>query len=141
MKPYQWIVGLALLPRALHTAWISLVVLGVLLWVVMPATCSALVSSSPVPAVDAGTLEQAIEEKTAQLAPSVLEYGPPPPERVCFSSDVQRYCCGSACAVKNSPKWERANDVLRACMRGIGCSDSESKGATVGLRCDCKAKP
>lgn len=60
----------------------------------------------------------------------------------CFASDVAKLCCPSACAVKNSPKWERANDVLRGCMKGIGCSDSESKGETVGMRCDCqKVKP
>ena len=53
---------------------------------------------------------------------------------VCFSSDVKALCCPSACAVKNSPKWEQANEVLRGCMRGLGCSDGESRGATVAMR-------
>lgn len=57
---------------------------------------------------------------------------------MCFASDVKQLCCPSACATKGSPKWPQANDVLRACMKGIGCTDSESKGATVGMRCECK---
>ncbi len=61
------------------------------------------------------------------------------PDPVCFASEVAKLCCPSACAVKNSPKWERANDVLRGCMKGIGCSDGESKGATVGMKCNCHA--
>jgi hypothetical protein len=62
-------------------------------------------------------------------------------EPMCFNSDVKKLCCPSACAVKNSPKWDEADTVLRACMRGIGCSDSESKSATVFMQCTCtKAK-
>ena len=65
-----------------------------------------------------------------------------PPEQVCFSSDVKAYCCPSACAVKRSPHWDRADANLQACMRGIVCSEGESKGATVAMRCDCgRAKP
>jgi hypothetical protein len=59
---------------------------------------------------------------------------------MCFASDVQKLCCPSACATKDSPKWPQANDVLRGCMRGIGCSDSESKGATVGMKCNCSSR-
>jgi hypothetical protein len=62
---------------------------------------------------------------------------PSEPVAGCFSSDVKTLCCPSACAVKDSPKWSTANDVLRACMRGIGCSDSDSKNATVFMKCDC----
>lgn len=58
-------------------------------------------------------------------------------EPLCFASDVKALCCPSACTTKNSPKWERANDILRACMRGLGCSDAESRGATVFMRCEC----
>ena len=57
---------------------------------------------------------------------------------MCFASDVKQLCCPSACATKNSPKWTVANDVLRACMKAIGCSDGESKDATVGMRCECR---
>ncbi len=41
-------------------------------------------------------------------------------EAMCFSSDVQQFCCPSACAVKASSRWERADSILRACMRGLG---------------------
>ncbi len=56
---------------------------------------------------------------------------------MCFSSDIQKLCCPSACATKNSSKWTQADGVLRGCMKGIGCSDSESKGATVFMKCNC----
>jgi hypothetical protein len=59
---------------------------------------------------------------------------------MCFSSDVKQLCCPSACATKNSPKWTQADQVLRGCMKGIGCSDGESKNATVGMRCTCPSK-
>ena len=59
---------------------------------------------------------------------------------LCFSSDIKQYCCPSACATKNSPKWTQADQVLRGCMKGIGCSDGESKGATVGMKCNCASK-
>ena len=58
-------------------------------------------------------------------------------EPMCFTSDVRTLCCPSACAVKKSPKWDQADSVLRACMRGIGCSESDSKGATVFMQCNC----
>lgn len=60
-----------------------------------------------------------------------------PAEPMCFASDVQKLCCPSACAMKASPKWTEADGVLRACMKGIGCSEGESRGATVFMRCDC----
>ena len=135
MKGYRVIVGLALLPRALHVAGSMLLVLGVVVWLVIPTMCSAVLSSSPAAQVDAGRLEPVIADKTAEL-------GPPPAEPVCFASDVKALCCPSACAVKASPKWMQADQVLRSCMRGLGCSDSESKGATVFNRCNCgRAKP
>jgi hypothetical protein len=59
---------------------------------------------------------------------------------LCFSSDIQKFCCPSACAVKNSPKWTQADGVLRGCMKGIHCSDGESNGATVGMKCNCTSK-
>jgi hypothetical protein len=55
----------------------------------------------------------------------------------CFQSDVRALCCPSACAVKSSPKWSEADQVLRSCMRGLGCNDSESKGASVAMKCSC----
>lgn len=53
----------------------------------------------------------------------------------CFASDVKAYCCPSACAVKKSSHWYQANEVLRGCMRGLGCSSVE--GATVYMKCGC----
>jgi len=59
---------------------------------------------------------------------------------MCFMSDVKQLCCPSACATKNSPKWTQADQVLLGCMKGIGCSDGESKNATVGMKCNCERK-
>jgi len=133
MKAYRVIVGLALLPRALHVAGSMLLVLGVVVWLVIPTMCSAMLSSSPAPALDAGTLEHVIADKTAEL-------GPPPADPACFASDVKQLCCHSACGVKNSPKWTQADSVLRSCAREIGCKGVD--GWTVGMKCDCqKGKP
>jgi hypothetical protein len=101
---------------------------------------------------DAGTLEQISEGKTSELAPwqgntvsseasnlndATTSSGNTQAEPVCFNSDVKALCCPSACAVKRSLKWSKADETLRACMKGIGCSDSESKSATVFMRCSC----
>lgn len=59
-------------------------------------------------------------------------------EPVCFSSEVQALCCPSACAVRNSPKWTEADDVLRACAKGIGCKSVDSW--SVSMRCNCPPK-
>ena len=56
---------------------------------------------------------------------------------MCFASDVKALCCPGACAAKNGHKWPQVNEILRGCMKGLGCSDSESKGATVFMKCDC----
>lgn len=56
---------------------------------------------------------------------------------MCFSSDVQGICCPAACAAKNGKQWSKADEILRGCMRGIGCNDSTVHGATVGMRCNC----
>jgi hypothetical protein len=53
----------------------------------------------------------------------------------CFRSDVQATCCPAACAARQRPKWYQADDVLRGCMRGLGCKDET---ATVGMMCGCK---
>lgn len=56
---------------------------------------------------------------------------------MCFASDVKQLCCPSACAAKNTPgKWTQANEILRGCMRGLGCK-SGVDSATVGMLCDC----
>lgn len=57
---------------------------------------------------------------------------------MCFASDVKALCCPGACAAKNGPKWSQASEILRGCMKALGCSDGESKGATVFMKCDCK---
>jgi hypothetical protein len=53
----------------------------------------------------------------------------------CFTSDVRTYCCPAACSVKKSNHWYQADEVLRGCMRGMGCQGSVK--ATVGMRCGC----
>jgi hypothetical protein len=55
----------------------------------------------------------------------------------CASWDVREVCCPAGCAARSGRKWSRADEVLRACMRGIGCSPGEVSGATVFIRCDC----
>ena len=137
MNPYRWIVGLALLPRALHVALIILSVLAVSV-VALPATCAALVvgtvAGSPSPSAAADKLDalRGIPRPAALPEPSEQ------PEPVCFASDVRALCCPGACAAKNGPKWPQADQILQGCMRGLGCSEGDSKGATVGMKCDCK---
>lgn len=152
MSAFRWIVGFALLPRALHTLWILLLGSGVALVASFAAAESC---ASGVPpesqATEPGALELVIANKTAEPGYYPLEHqegyypleqGQPPAEAVCFASDVKQLCCPSACAVKSSLKWAKADEVLRACMRSIGCSDGESKSATVFSRCNCgRVKP
>jgi hypothetical protein len=38
--------------------------------------------------------------------------------------------------VKNSPRWQEADEWLRACMRGVGCT-GDVDVATVATRCMC----
>ena len=57
-------------------------------------------------------------------------------EPMCFVSDVQTYCCPSACAAKNGREWPHADDILRSCMAALGCSNN--KTATVFMNCNCK---
>jgi hypothetical protein len=57
---------------------------------------------------------------------------------MCFASDVKALCCPGACVAKIGPKWTQANEILRGCMKGLGCADGESKSATVFMKCDCK---
>jgi hypothetical protein len=53
----------------------------------------------------------------------------------CPSWDVKAYCCPSACAAKKLPGF-KADQVLRQCMRGLGCDQSE--GATTFQWCSCQ---
>jgi hypothetical protein len=69
----------------------------------------------------------------------VTWFGLETPEQMCFESDIKALCCPGACAAKNSRKWSQANDVLRGCMRGLGCKSGVDT-ATVGMRCDCPSK-
>lgn len=144
MNLYRWIIVFGLGPRALRNVWHVFIWLGMVLVVLYTVAANAC-SDTALPSAAAASDASTIASMTARLVPSALEYGPPPPPApvpLCFQSDVKTLCCPSACATKASPKWERANEVLRACMKGIGCSDSESKGATVGMKCNCsKGKP
>lgn len=58
----------------------------------------------------------------------------------CAPWDVRETCCAAGCAAKNGPQWPKADEILRGCMRGLGCSESEVRGASVFMRCDCPKK-
>ena len=58
----------------------------------------------------------------------------------CMPSDVRDTCCPAGCAAKAGRNWAKADDVLRACMRAIGCSGGGTDSATVFLMCECGAK-
>ena len=138
MNPVRWIVGLALLPRALHVAGSILLVFGVLIWIA-PATCAAIVAPpSSATVQDAGTLEQAIEHKTAQLAPVPSEYGPPPPpELAFFIADLKSICCPQYCQARNSVKYfDKADRIFEACAKSL-CDGRNHPGHIV---CDCKGR-
>jgi hypothetical protein len=55
----------------------------------------------------------------------------------CSSWDVKDSCCPAGCAAKKGSNWSKADDIFRGCMRGLGCSEDDVKGATVFIRCDC----
>lgn len=55
----------------------------------------------------------------------------------CASWDVRAACCPAGCAAKNGTMWPKADEILRGCMRGLGCNEGEVKGATVFMKCDC----
>ncbi len=134
MKAYRAIVSLALLPRAAHVAGSMLLVLGVIVWLVIPTMCSAMVSTSPAAIVDAGNFEAEIVTKTAELAPVPTEYGPPAP--LCIESNATEVCCPAGCAAKRSPTTTfKADAIFRACAKAYGCDHVE--GWTVFMRCQC----
>lgn len=55
----------------------------------------------------------------------------------CASWDVREVCCPAGCAAKKGTNWPKADAILRACMAGLGCSESDTKSATVFMKCDC----
>ena len=63
--------------------------------------------------------------------------GPPMASAACTRWDIKDTCCLAGCAAKRGSNWSKADEILRGCMRGLGCSDSEVKGATVFMNCDC----
>ena len=61
---------------------------------------------------------------------------------LCFVSDVQQLLLWFGLCHQGFAQVGTGKRRAARCMKGIGCSDGESKGATVGLRCECgKAKP
>lgn len=71
------------------------------------------------------------------LVSTELALGPREALAACASWDVKEACCPAGCAAKNGRMWSKADEILRGCMRGLGCGDSEVKGATVFMKCDC----
>ena len=55
----------------------------------------------------------------------------------CASWDIKDNCCPAGCAAQNGTNWPKADKILRGCMRGLGCPESDVKGATVFMKCDC----
>jgi hypothetical protein len=55
----------------------------------------------------------------------------------CASWDIVENCCPAGCAAQKGSNWPRADDILRGCMRGLGCSEDDVKNATVFMKCDC----
>ena len=75
-----------------------------------------------------------------ELATTRVVFGPPPALAACASWDVEENCCPAGCAAKNGSQWAKADDILRGCMRGLGCNEDDIQGATVFMRCDCDQK-
>lgn len=57
--------------------------------------------------------------------------------QACMTPDVQAMCCPAACAAKAGPHWPDADEVLRGCMRGLGCDEPGTRSATVSMMCWC----
>ena len=72
---------------------------------------------------------------------SAAPAGPSSTLAACMASDVRDVCCPGACAAKNGPNWTRADDILRGCMRGLGCEESDVRGTSVFMACDCRQAP
>ena len=51
----------------------------------------------------------------------------------CYQSDVVRYCCPTACAMKKSSHWYQAQQVFDGCRRGLGCDGKRS----INMVCGC----
>lgn len=71
------------------------------------------------------------------LASTELHVGVAEALASCASWDVREVCCPAGCAAKKGTQWPRADAILRACMAGLGCTESQTKGATVFMKCDC----
>jgi hypothetical protein len=69
-----------------------------------------------------------------------LTSGPSMASAACTPWDIKDTCCLAACAAKRGSNWPKADEILRGCMRGLGCSESEVKDATVFMNCDCPEK-
>jgi hypothetical protein len=72
------------------------------------------------------------------LAVSEVCAGPSVALAGCAIWDIKENCCPAGCAAKKGTNWSKADEILQGCMRGLGCSDSDTKGATVNMKCDCK---
>ena len=58
-------------------------------------------------------------------------------ENTCTPQDVKEVCCPMVCATKASRCWPKANDNLRLCMQGLGCSKPQVRSANAFNRCGC----
>lgn len=72
------------------------------------------------------------------VAESQLTLAPREALASCASWDIKANCCPAGCAAKKGTQWPKADDILRGCMRGLGCGEGDVKSATVFMKCDCK---
>ncbi len=73
-----------------------------------------------------------------EVADSRVTFTPREALAGCASWDIKDSCCPAGCAAKKGTNWAKADDILRGCMRGLGCNEGDVKGATVFMKCDCK---
>lgn len=64
-------------------------------------------------------------------------WSPPTASAGCASWDIKDTCCLAGCAAKRGSNWSKADEILRGCMQGLGCSEREVGNATVFMKCDC----
>lgn len=76
-------------------------------------------------------------DNLADIARTEVRFGPKIALAACASWDIVENCCPAGCAAQKGSQWPRADDILRGCMRGLGCSEDDVKNATVFIKCDC----
>lgn len=82
-------------------------------------------------------VERAADDGLEELASQTLVVGPELALASCAPWDIRDNCCPAGCAAKKTNQWPKADNILRGCMRGLGCTEDQTKSATVFIKCDC----